>query len=84
MNSKYTEIKQNHPKECSDDPCHLRQVIIISIWLDFYVSPWVLSSIHFQRSVIFLFCCNCLDALNTFSWNGDGIEMEHNGWRQVQ
>jgi hypothetical protein len=43
----------DHPKECRDDPCRLRQVIIIRIWLDFYeddMSRWVLSSIHIQRS----------------------------------
>ncbi len=50
MNFKSTEI--NHPNECKDDPCRLRQVIIKRIWPDFYeddLSPWVLSSIHIQR-----------------------------------
>ncbi len=35
-----------------DDPCRLRPVIIIRIWLDFYeddMLPWVLASIHIQR-----------------------------------
>jgi hypothetical protein len=41
---KYTE--RNQPKEYQGDPCHLRQLLILRIWLDFYeddMPPWVLS-----------------------------------------
>jgi hypothetical protein len=49
MNSKNTEI--NSLQECLDG-CHLRQVIVIRIWLDTYeddIFPWVLSNIHIQQ-----------------------------------
>jgi hypothetical protein len=47
---KYTE--RNHPKEYEGDPCCLRHLLILGIWLDFYeddMSPWILSSIHIQH-----------------------------------
>jgi hypothetical protein len=49
--NQFTE--RNHPEEYKDDPCRMRQVLNIHIWLDFYeddMSPWVLSSIHIQQS----------------------------------
>jgi hypothetical protein len=43
--------RNKSPQKISVDPCRLRQVIIIRIWLDFYEDdrlPWVRSSIHIQ------------------------------------
>jgi hypothetical protein len=45
--------RKKSPQKMLDDPCRLRQVIIVRIWLDFYeddMLPWVLASIHIQRS----------------------------------
>jgi hypothetical protein len=44
--------RKKPPQRILGEPCRLRQVLMIRIWLHFYeddMSPWVLSSIHIQR-----------------------------------
>ncbi len=48
MNS-ILQNRNKHPKKCEDDPWHLRQVIIIRIWLHFYKDDIALGSVQWNE-----------------------------------